>query len=69
MVWPKSNEVLMCTMLEIKQCMHECQKRDLFDVDTKLMTSVGPVYKQQKRVVVTVLLTTIRVMCVVTANC
>jgi hypothetical protein len=28
--------------------MHECQKRDLFDLDTKLMTSVGLVYKQQK---------------------
>jgi hypothetical protein len=28
--------------------MHECQKLDLFDLDTKLMTSVGPVYKQQE---------------------
>jgi hypothetical protein len=35
-------------VLEIKQCMHECQKLDLFDLDTKLMTSVGPVYKQQE---------------------
>jgi hypothetical protein len=36
-------------LLEINnalQCMHECQKRDLFDLDTKLMTSEGPVYKQ-----------------------
>jgi HJR/Mrr/RecB family endonuclease len=47
MVWPKSNVVLICTVLEIKQCMHECQKRDLVDLDTKLITSVGPVYKQQ----------------------
>jgi hypothetical protein len=29
--------------------MHECQKRDLSDLDTKLMTRVGPVYKQQER--------------------
>jgi hypothetical protein len=36
------------TVLEIKQYMHECQKPDLFDLDTKLMTSVGPVYKQQE---------------------
>jgi hypothetical protein len=28
--------------------MHECPKRDLFDLDTKLMTSVGPVYEQQE---------------------
>jgi hypothetical protein len=28
--------------------MHECQKLDLFDLDTKLMTSIGPVYKQQE---------------------
>jgi hypothetical protein len=28
--------------------MHECQKLDLFDLDTKLMTSVDPVYKQQE---------------------
>jgi hypothetical protein len=28
--------------------MHECQKLDLFDLDTKRMTSVGPVYKQQE---------------------
>jgi hypothetical protein len=28
--------------------MHECQKLDLFDLDTKLMTSVGPVHKQQE---------------------
>jgi hypothetical protein len=34
------------SLLEIKQCMHECQKRYLFDLDTKLMTSGGPVYKQ-----------------------
>jgi hypothetical protein len=36
------------SVLEIKQYMHECQKLDLFDLDTKLMTSVGPVYKQQE---------------------
>jgi hypothetical protein len=35
-------------VLEIKQYMHECQKLDLFDLDAKLMTSVGPVYKQQE---------------------
>jgi hypothetical protein len=35
-------------VLEIKQFMHECHKLDLFDLDTKLMTSVGPVYKQQE---------------------
>jgi hypothetical protein len=35
-------------VLEIKQCMHECQKRDLCDFDTKPMTSVAPVYKQQE---------------------
>jgi hypothetical protein len=28
--------------------MHEFQKRDLFDLDTKLMTSGGPAYKQQE---------------------
>jgi hypothetical protein len=28
--------------------MHKCQKLDLFDLDTKLMTSVGPVYRQQE---------------------
>jgi hypothetical protein len=32
----------------IKQCMHECQKLNLFDLDTKLMTSADPVYKQQE---------------------
>jgi hypothetical protein len=38
----------MYRLLEIKQYMHECQKLDLFDLDMKLMTSVGPVYKQQE---------------------
>jgi hypothetical protein len=38
----------MWTVLEIKEYMQECQKLDLFDLDTKLMTSVGPVYKQQE---------------------
>jgi hypothetical protein len=38
-----------CSVLEIKQCMHECQNCDLFDLDTKLMTSLGLVYKQQAR--------------------
>jgi hypothetical protein len=38
----------MWRMLEIKQYMHECQKLDLFDLDTKLMTSGGPVYEQQE---------------------
>jgi hypothetical protein len=33
-------------MSEIKQCMHECQENDLCGLDTKLMSSVGPVYKQ-----------------------
>jgi hypothetical protein len=28
--------------------MHKCQKRYLFDLDTKLMTSVGPEYKQHE---------------------
>jgi hypothetical protein len=35
-------------VLDIKQYMHECQKLDLFDSDTKLTTSVSPVYKQQE---------------------
>jgi hypothetical protein len=34
--------------LEIKQYMHECQNLDLFDLDMELMTSVGPVHKQQE---------------------
>jgi hypothetical protein len=28
--------------------MHECQKLDLFDLDKKLMTSVGPAHQQQE---------------------
>jgi hypothetical protein len=43
-----SSRSQMLSLLEIQQCMHECQKLDLFDLDTKLMTSVGPVYKQQE---------------------
>jgi hypothetical protein len=35
-------------LLEVKQCPLKCQERDLFDFDTKLMTSVGPVHKQQE---------------------
>jgi hypothetical protein len=35
-------------VLEIKQYMHECQKLDLFGLDTKLMTSVGPVCQQHE---------------------
>jgi hypothetical protein len=50
--------------------MHECQEPDLFDLDVKLISSVGPVYiSNRKQVVVTVLLTTICVACIVTANC
>jgi hypothetical protein len=61
---------LLCSLLEIKQCMHECREPDLFDLDVKLISSVDPVYtSNRKRVVVTGLLTTICVACIVTANC
>jgi hypothetical protein len=33
-------------VLKIEQCMHECQEPNLLDLNTKLMSSVGPVYKQ-----------------------
>jgi hypothetical protein len=32
-------------MLEMKQCMHECQEPELFDLDSKLISSVDPIQK------------------------